>query len=187
MTLERRRATVTLHPGNYESELAALLDKAMAAQRAEETGAGRRMGTRSEAIELAKQYDALLAEAEASGVEVTVWAISYTEWGPLADEHPPREDNPDDKVRGVNMKTFPHALLMVSLVPPGTASDFESLKLKGEGALGALGEISRVHYAKLETAAWNVNVGDDALPKFSLVSLLKQQRDPDSKPPSDLE
>lgn len=187
MKIERRRATVKLHPGNYEAELADLLDRAMVAQRNEETGSQKRMGTKSEAIALAKQYDALLAEAEASGVELTVWAISYTEWGPLADEHPPRVDEADDRLRGVNMKTFPLALLKVSLVPPGEAKSFDDLKARGETALTVLGDISRVHYAKLEAAAWNVNVGDDALPKFSLESLLKQQRDTDSKPLSDLE
>lgn len=186
--LERRRATVTLYPGNFDHELTALMDKAMAAQRAEETSAaGQRMGTKSEAIRLAKEYDALLATAEDSGVEVTVYAISYLEWGPLADEHPPRDNDPRDTQFGVNMKTFPQALLSVSLVPPGEAHDFAGLKTKGESALAELGDISRVHYAKLETAAWNVNVGDDVLPKYSLVSLLKQQRGPDSKPQNDSE
>ena len=169
--IERRRATVTLNQGNFESELAALLDQAMAAQRAEETGATRRAGTKSKAIALAKQYDALLAEAEASAVTVDIYELSNTDWQVLADFHPPREGDAGDKQRGVNMKTFPGALLRRAL-PEGQVD---------------IDELSRLHYVKLETAAWNLHNGDDALPKFSLVSLLKRQRDPDSKQPSDSE
>lgn len=182
--MERRRITVTLYPGNFEAEIADLERRALAAAVAE-TSAVKRAGTRSESMRLAKERDDRLAEASTSAVDVTVWAISYLEWGPLADEHPPRDDDPGDKRHGVNLKTFPLALLKVSLVTPGEAKSFDDLKARGESALTGLGEISRVQYAKLETGAWEVNVGDDALPKYSLVSLLKQQRGPDSSEPSD--
>ncbi len=179
--IERRRAVVTLYQGNYEAELASLMEKAMAAQRAEESGmTQRRAGTKSQAMALAAEYDALLAKAEEDAVKVTVWAISNNEWGPLADEHPPREGDAKDNTFSVNMKTFPPALLRLALVEPGTNRD-------GEQILADLGDISRIHFLKLETAAWNVNVGDDALPKFSLVSLLQQAKDPDSKQQPDSE
>ncbi len=195
--IERRRATVTLYQGDVEQQLADLRNQALAAERVESAGQ-RRHGTKSESIALAKAHDDLLAGAEESAVKLTVWAISYLEWGPLADDHPPRQDVavkdqgvaaesfPDDKQRGVNMKTFPPALLRASLVEPGVATDLADLLAKGEVVLSGL-DLSRVHYVKLERAAWNVNVGDDALPKFSLVSLLKQQRDLDSKQRNDSE
>jgi hypothetical protein len=176
--IERRRATVTLHHGNYEAELAELLDKTMAAQRKEETTPGR-FSEKSAAIALAKQHDDLLAEAEASAIKITVWAIRHDEWSVIADEHPPREDDAEDAKRGLNMKTFPKALLLASLAEPKDYADPVGQQAEGQRILDDLAP-SRVHYAKLESAAWNVNVGDDALPKFSLVSLLKQQRDPDS-------
>lgn len=178
--IERRRTTVTLHHGHYQQELADLLEKAMAALRAEESGvAPQRAGTKRESMKLGKQYDDLLAEAEESATKITVWAIGHREYSTLADEHPPRPDDANDKRNGVNLKTFPAALLCASLVEPGSGQD-------GEQILDEL-DLSHPHYDKLERAAWSVNVGDDALGKSSLISLLKQMREPDSKPLSDSE
>lgn len=184
--IERRRTVVTLYQGDLEAQLADLLDKAMAAERAEALTV-RRMAQKSEAMELARQHDELLATAEEAAVKVTIWAITNTQWSLLANEHPPREDDAEDKRRGVNMETFPEALLHASLVSPEDSGGLglEALLTKGADALAAIGDISRVQYVKLERAAWNVNVGDDALPKYSLVSLLREQRDPDSKPQPD--
>lgn len=184
--IKRRQTSVSLYQGNYEQELATLLDRTMAAER-DQSVQVRKFGQVSESIELAKQYDTLLAEAESSAVVVPLWAISYTEWDPIADMHPPREDDKDDAQRGVNMKTFPGALLRASLVAPGESEGVNDLLAKGDAALNDLGDLSRVQYVKLERAAWQVNVGDDALPKISLVSLLQAQRGDDSKPQSDSE
>lgn len=184
---DRRRTTVTLYPGNFEAELTDLMNRAMEAQRIEAT-APKRMGTVSEAMKLAKQYDDKLTKASAAGTVVTLWAISYTEFGPLQDEHPPREGEVNDQQYAANMKTFPGAILRASLVTPGESTSLDDLKIRGDAALKALGDLTQVQYVKLETAAWNVNVGDDELPKgFSLASLLQQQRDPDSSQPSDSE
>lgn len=218
--IERRRRVVSLHHGHYEAELTALLDKMMAAQRAEAaeefgqpSDAPLRAGQKKsapkpkESIELARQYDALLTEAEESAEKITVWAIGYDEWDHLADLHPPREDVaedkeagvtaktfPEDRERGVNYKTFPPALLRLALVDPDE-SDLEDLDIdakiaaktaRGTKILAGLG-LSRIHFVKLETAAWNVNVGDDALPKWSAVSFLNQGSDSDSKPQNNTE
>ena len=185
--IERRRATVTLYQGNYEQELADLFEAAMTAERLETLASSKRANTRSQAGALAKQYDALLAEAESTAVKVTVWALSNSIWGPLADEHPPREDDAEDAKRGLNMKTFPPVLLCAALVAPGEATTVDEFKAQGQTALDDIGDLSRLHYVKIERAAWNVNVGDEDIPKFSLVSLLKRQRDLDSKLPSDSE
>lgn len=186
--IERRRATVKLHHGNYEQDLADKQAEFEAALAAEETGSTRRKGTKSKAAALAVEWEKLKAEAAASAVEVTVWAISNTEWSTLADEHPPREDDAGDKARGVNMKTFPGPLLRASLVDPATEgmTSVHDKVAVGTVTLAEM-DLSRVHYVKLENAAWSINVGDDALPKYSLVSLLKQARDPDSKPRSEPE
>lgn len=180
---DRRRTTVTLFSGQFEAELSDLFDRASQAQVAEATQP-KRASTKSEAMRLAKEWDDKRAEAEKTARKVLVWAISYTHFGPLQDEHPPREDEAEDQVHGANMKTFPLALLKAALVTPADDDTVEQLKAKGEAALEALGGLSQVQYKKLELAAWAVNVGDDALPKFSLVSLLQQQRDPDSKQPN---
>ena len=189
MKIERRRATVTLFQGHYEQELADLFEAAMSAERLETIGSTRRMGTKSEANALGLKYDKVSKEAQSTAVKVTVWALSNTTWGPLADEHPPRDGEADDKKRGLNMKTFPPVLLRMSLVSPDDSKGLSNAELvsEGEKALDELGDISRLHYVKLETAAWNVNVGEEDIPKFSLGSLLKQQRDLGSKPRNDSE
>lgn len=184
--IERRRTTVPLYQGHYEAQLAELIDKVMAAERAEESGGARRFAGKSESMALAKQYDDLVTEAEDNAVRVTLWAIRYDQFGQLADDHPPRDDHAEDKLRGVNLKTFPMQLLLASLAPPDVDVDVvEDLIVAGKMVLKDLGHISQLHYVKLERAAWDVNVGDDALPKSSLVSLLRQQRDGDSSQPED--
>lgn len=184
--IERRRATVTLYQGHYEPRLAELVEKIDKAEREEARGQ-QRNATKSKAMALAKEHDELVDEAAESAAKVTVWALSYLEFGPLQDRHPPRDDEPRDERSGVNMKTFPPALARCSLVEPGTAKDLDDLLVQGEVALRELGDLSHLHYTKLERAAWDVNVGDDALPKYSLVSMLKRRRDPDSKPQPDSE
>lgn len=189
-TVERRSTVVQLHQGGYAQQLKDLLDETMAAQRAEDSGGPRRVGERSKAMDLAKKYDKLLAEAESSAISVTLWEISYRHWGFLSDAHPPREGDKTDEVRGVSMKTFPHALLCASLVSGEKSelvTDTNKLVELGQATLDGFGDISRLHYAKLERSAWAINVEDDALPKHSLVSLLTQASEPDSAPPNDSE
>lgn len=185
--ITRRRTTVKLYQGNFEQDLADKQADFEAALSKEETGA-RRQSTRSKAAALALEHEAMKAEAEATAEVVTLWAVSNAEWSEIADDHPPREGNPVDARNGVNMQTFLPVLLRIAMVDPetpGVTSAADKIALGGV-ALGTLDPI-RAHYMKLETAAWNVTVGDDALPKYSLVSLLKQAREPDSKPQSDSE
>lgn len=168
--IERRKTSVKLYPGNYASKLEALLEQLNAAVIAEES-APKRAGTRSKAVALAREHDALLAEAEDAAVAVEVHEISNIAWQQLADQHPPVDGNERDQQAGMNMKTFPPALLRASIGDPSLDLD----------------ELSRAHFVKLENAAWNLHNGDDALGKFSAVSLLKQARDPDSKLHNDSE
>lgn len=191
--IERRRREVTLYQGHYEAELTALMDAMMDAARAEEV-AQRRAGTKSKSMQFARKYDELVAEAEASAVKVTVWAIRYDLFGDLADAHPPRTEkdddgrwlHPDDQVRGVNAKTFPTQLLFASLAPEDAKRDsVDDLIAAGKLVFEDLGDVSQLHFVKLREAAWAVNVQDDELPKVSAVSLLKEAREHDSKQPDD--
>jgi hypothetical protein len=184
--IERRRLAVTLYQGNFEQEIADVAREALAAADNEQQSGPKRAGEGSPAIALAKRHDELVAEAEASAVKVTVWALGYDEWADLADEHPPREDDKDDQRRGLNMRTFPKALLCAALVEPGEHENVAAMVKAGEQILRDLNP-SRVHYVKLETAAWNVNVGDEQIPKVSLVSLLTAQNDSESREPSEPE
>lgn len=193
--LSRRRQVVTLYPGDIEQRLSKKLDAAMAAQRDESTRI-RRFSEKSQAMQLAAEYDAELAAAEDQAVSVTVWAISRLHWSPLSDSHPPRADDARDAKYGLNMETFPAALLLAALVAPESegvegstcrpTDALESVLAKGEMVLDGLGDLSQLHYQKLTAAAWEVNVSGDDLPKgFSLVSLLRTANEPDSEPQPD--
>lgn len=165
MKIERRTATVTLNFGNYKAELADLQERMLAEFRKEEAAGPRRAGSKSKAAEMAREYDAKLAEGEAAGTTVTLHEISNVEWQELTDAHPPRDGDDRDKRAGWNTKTLPLALLKASL---------------GETDLD-LDALSPAHMTKLKDAAWNLHNADDALPKESMVSLLKQYREAASK------
>lgn len=184
MTVERKQKVVLLYNGSHETELTDLLEQAMSAQ-ADEEAEPERFGTKSKAIEIAKKYDALLAVAGQDATRVTLWQVSYLEWGPLSDLHPPREGDAQDRQHGLNRRTFPKDLLKISLVEPGESKDLDTLLTEGEKALSSLGALSQPQYVRLESAAWSLSTGDDQIPKASLVSLLKQRKDLDSKPQQD--
>lgn len=167
--IERRKVTVKLYPGNYASRLSALREEVTSALIAEES-APKRATSRSKAAALAREHDDLMAEAETAVVEVEVQEISNMAWQKLADEHPARKDEPRDQQSGMNMSTFPGALLRASV---DDGLDLDSM--------------SRAHYVKLEKAAWALHNEGDDFPKVSVVSLLKQARDSDSKPQPDSE
>lgn len=168
--IERRKITVKLYPGNYASRLSALRDDITSALIAEES-APKRANTRSRAAALAREHDKLQTEAEEVALNVEVREISNIAWQRLADEHPPREQELGDQRAGMNIKTFPAALLRAAL---------------GDTDLD-LDEMSRAHYMKLERAAWDLHNEGGDFPKVSAVSLLKQAKDTDSKPPPDSE
>lgn len=178
--------TVTITAPGYAKRITDMWAEVEALAEAESTTPGR-FGARSKAIAKAREYDALVAEAKAASSEVKVWQVTYLEWGQLADLHPPREGDVTDRLRGVNRKTFPAALLKIALVEPGTAENFEDWLAKGDEALRALGPMTQPQYVELETAAWNLSAGDESLPKDSAVSLLKRLKDHDSKPQPDSE
>lgn len=181
-----RFRVITLPQGDQEAALSTLRAEIVSEQANEDAGTGR-FGGKSKAAAKAVEYDKLAEKAEADAVKVTVYALAYDEFGPLQDRHPPRKDDALDARVGYDRKEFPHALLKVSLVEPETAKDVDDLIARGDAAFAELGRLSHLHYARLEGGAWDVNVGDDSLPKFSAVSLLKQARDRASKPQRDSE
>jgi hypothetical protein len=184
--IARRFRVVTLPQGDQESKLAELRQEIVAAQAAEEAVSGRFAG-KSVANAKAVEFDKLKAQAEKDAVKVTVYALAYDEFGPLQDRHGPRDGDDVDKRVGYNRKTFPHALLKVSLVEPDAADDLDDLIAKGDAAFAELGRPTQVQYGRLEAAAWDVNVGDDSLPSYSAVSLLKEAKERGSKQPSESE
>jgi hypothetical protein len=194
--IERRKIVVSLLPGNFEQDLADLAQEAIAAAEFEQQGGPKRAGQRSKAIDLAKKHDQMKAESDAVAVKVPVWALGYAELPALRETHLPREgvdedDKPKfplDQVHGVNMQTFPHALLCASLVDPDNKHEDIAAKVAaGAGILDEDLDPSALHYKKLETGAWNVNMGGENLPKVSLVSLLMEASESESREPSEPE
>lgn len=169
MTMERRKDTVKLYPQSYNDRLKELRDQVDAAVAAETAAGPRRTGQKSKAVELAREHDAW-QDAEEGVVEVEIQEISNTAWQKLADDHPPRPGDLKDQKNGLNMKTFPDALLRASV---GDSINVD--------------ELSRLHAAKLERAAWDLHNGDDALGKLSLVSLLTEETSEDSRQQRDSE
>lgn len=168
--IERRRTVVTLYQGNIKQELAdkrAELEKALDADAA----GPKRASTKSKAPIVAAEHDAMLAKAEEDAVKVALLELPQSEYQPIADDHPPRQGEPLDAQNGVNMKTFPGALLRACVAD--RELDIDAL--------------SPAHFTKLGTAAWNLHNEDGDFPKFSMLSLLKQARERDSEPQPDSE
>lgn len=183
-----RRWDIVLIPRAEHTAALADLQRQIATAQASENIVGRRQGTRSKAATKALQFDKLNAKADAEATKVQVNELAYDEFGPLQDLHPPRSGDEQDKRAGYNRDTFPLAVLKASLVEQDSAEDVDDLVAKGDAAFAALKpSLGRLQYARLERAAWQVNVGDDALPLFSAVSLLKaanergSQQQPDSE------
>ena len=168
--IERGSAAVLLYPGTAKRELQDLRDQYEAALN-EDASSPQRASSKSKAPAKAIEHDKRLAEIEASAVRVVLLKISGTEYQKLSDDHPPREGNVLDQKLGLNIKTFLRALVRVSVAD--RELDLDTL--------------SHAHLKKLEDEAWTLHNEDDDFPKVSLVSLHKQARDFDSKPPSDSE
>jgi hypothetical protein len=175
----RRYRDVVLPRGDQDAALAALR-KEIADLQATENLTPRRASSKSKAAAKALEFDMLNAQAAKDATVVRVNELAYDEFGPLQDLHEPREGDELDKRVGYNRDTFSDALMKAALVEQDTAEGstpeerLADLVAKGDAAFAALKpRPSRLHYARLESAAWEVNVGDDSLPKFSAVSVLK--------------
>jgi hypothetical protein len=98
----------------------------------------------------------LEAQAESATVEFTVRNIGRKAWRKLITEHPP----PADDLEGwrFDPETFPVAALAASCVDP-------VMTLEQADLLAA--KLSDGQFQKLSAAVFDVNVGDDLIPKFA--------------------
>jgi len=71
-------------------------------------------------LEIAEQYEALKAEADAAGLRVVLRGLRDDEWDELIETHPPRTEDQfeSDKKLGFNEKTGTRALVHAALVEP---------------------------------------------------------------------
>lgn len=123
--------TRTFPDGDYPSRLQSLYAAQQAAFEDEQkNGRGPLLnGQLSPAEELAAEYTALKAEADADAAEkrrvITLKALGRRQWRPLKEAHPPRagegvdEDTArSDRLAGVNTETVEDDLVYASVVSP---------------------------------------------------------------------
>ncbi len=174
--IERRRMVVTLYQGDDTAHLSELRAEIKRVSDME-ARMPRRMSSKSPLTALAAEHDEFQDAMEERAVKVTVWALTNDQFEQLSELHPPRDDDKRDAGSLVNTTTMPGALLRASLLAPDESpADVTKAVEKGGVKLAALGDLSRVQLRKLEDGAVSVNVEDDALGKFSIVSFLRQAR-----------
>lgn len=161
--IERRTATVTIYPGDYLDRIRHLERKAEAAERAA-SPATLDEAPESEYLDLARQHDDLVREAEEKALHVVIGALPRRTWRRLVDEHKPREDHKGDAIAGVNEETFADALVPLSIVSPALDDD-------------DLDALSSADFERLYLTAFALNRAPVADPKASLVSRLTPKND----------
>lgn len=122
-TFEPRTAVVTIFQGDYLDRIRFLEQKYQAAVESEKSGPPRMNDEVPESVGLAEEHKALVAEAEATALNVTLKALGRKAWRALVAQHPPRDGNDEDKAVGVNEETFKDALIAASVVAPDLSED----------------------------------------------------------------
>lgn len=107
-------------------------------------------------------HDEFKREAESRAVIVVVQALRRRQWRSLVAEHSPRDDNAADAALGVNLQTFPDALVPISVTEP----KFDSPADRDD----FLDMLSDVQYDTLFWAAFRLNRGGGIDPKDFLAS-----------------
>lgn len=162
-----RETVVELFSGDFEPRMQELQRKM--AEAAERESATKRFGApKSEAMQLAQEYDALLEQARAEGVVRLLLRAAGRRWRQLKDEHPPRKDNDEDEVAGINRASFFEPAVKLCIVNPEfTDEQYDEF----------VENLSSASWHRVSMAAWTVNEGEVTIPKSSAVSLLRQMRD----------
>lgn len=179
-TLARRRASLTLYPGDYPLRLTELTeqiadaeDRERAAKADADPGGksgGKRLTDKAESLRLAEQYRALCKEAEEGSVTLVVEALPRRKWRDLKDEHPPRhvkgpddelEVHRDDRSAGVNTSTlFDVANGQCVVEPEFTTKAWDRFA----------DDMSDGDWQALSQVVWSVNEEPTRIPKSSAVS-----------------
>lgn len=154
-TIEPRTSVVTIYGGDYLDRIRHLEQKYEAAVKSEKS-ADRLLADDSQSPALAAEHEALVAEAEASAVHVTLKALGRKTWRALVASNPARENHAGDAVVGVNEDTFKDALVPASIISPVLSED-------------ELDALSDIDFDRLYFTAFALNRNPAASPK-ALVS-----------------
>ena len=168
--IQPRTSKVTIYQGDYLDRIQHLERKAEAARDA--AGDVRTMMDEPEYLAIAKEHDALVAEAEESALHVVVKPLRRSSWKALVAEHPPRDGHTGDQSIGVNEDEFKDAL--VTFVNENDPEDRTIL----EGIdLADLDYLSDIDYDRIYFKAFGLNRGMVDGPKANLVSRMSQEND----------
>jgi hypothetical protein len=123
MKFRPRTKKVRVYQGDHEAALAELRAKIDDARRANSSPT-RLLSDGSSEAELVEEYNALLEEAKADAVELTMTALSRPRWKALVEEHPAVEGkSPEGSI--VDEDSFAPALIVESVLtkPPGDETE----------------------------------------------------------------
>lgn len=121
-TIKARTSVVTLYQGDYLDRIRHIERQYEEALRSE-VRSPRLLNEVPASVTLADEHATLVAEAEATAVNVTLRALGRKEWRALVAAHPPRDGNEDDKQVGVNEDSFKDPLILSSIVDPALTED----------------------------------------------------------------
>lgn len=181
-----RSAVVTIWTGDYLDRIRHIERQAEAAKEAAEDAGPRLASDVPEYLELARQHDELVREAEKSAVHVTVQALPRKVWQALVAAHPPRtvEKNKvseqqarSDALSGVNDETFKDALVVGGEIELNGKSVAYRSVVEPELTEDDFDALSAVDFDRIYLTAFALNRGAVADPKASLVSRLTQTSD----------
>ncbi len=170
-----RERVVEIYAGDVESKLADLEARVSVAE-AEERGKPQRMTSKSEALRLATEYDALVESVKENAVKVTLQAVPHRAYRQLQELHPPRKGSKRDERYGVNEDTFFPALVRAAMRTPVVSDEqFDEW----------VDTVAPPAWTRVANTAFELTTGEVALPKSSAVSALQRMRASDSKPQPD--
>lgn len=175
VTIKPRVAHVTIYQGDDLPRLAELRNVRDVARRRALDTRGRPMRVGDEfpsAEEAEKDYQEFLVEAAGRAVEVELWALRRGTFRDLRLAHPPRlvtnpdgeeVEHEDDRVVGVNVETYPQALLTYDDGKRRTiqAPEFGTAEAREEW----LEDLSEGDYDKLWQSAHWLNASEGVDPK----------------------
>ena len=170
--INRRTKSVLIYQGDDLARIEELAEEARSLAHQEAASGPRVLGEGSAAEAAAKAHDDFVTEAESRAVKVVLTEVGRRRWRNLTGEHPARTGNKGDEAMGVNLDTFPEALLKASITEPQfpTADDLADwLDMMNDGMFDRL---------FLEAFALNRSTSD---PKASLVSELMSRNAATSK------
>lgn len=171
--------------GVHSGELNALAEK-VAKAFDEEEKRPKRVASARESLQLAEQYDALLAEAER---KYRLRALQRRRWDDLKAEHPARTDDDGgeiveaDKPTKVNATTFFESVMAESIIASDGDPREAGPRFSDRECDEFIADLSKGDWQELCSVVWVLNERGVGVPKSSMASLLRRRIEESSEQP----